>query len=107
MIEYRAKPAQSFYGALKKAKAYILMLNAKLQMDKKHDLKVGYKAFKSFQTSFAVKQNTCPQSYEALLHKNQFFQPSLSYREKKKMVCNNSYHNRGRNLYQPGNIYVA
>ena len=30
MIKYRAKPAQSFYKAFKKAEAHILVLNVKL-----------------------------------------------------------------------------
>ena len=62
MIEYRVEPARSLYGAFKKAEAHILVLDAKLQMDKEHDLKVGYEAFKSFQTSVAAEQNTRPQS---------------------------------------------
>ena len=107
MIEYRAELAQSLYKAFKKAKAYILVLDAKLQMDKEHDLKVGYKAFKSFQTLVAAEQNTHPQFYEALPHKNQFFQPSLPYREGKRIDRNNSYPNRGKDPHQPGNIYSA
>ena len=55
MIEYRAELAQSLYGAFKKTKAHILVFDAKLQMDKKHDLKVGYEAFNSFQALVAVK----------------------------------------------------
>ena len=34
MIEYRAEPAQSLYSAFKKAEAHILVLDAKLQIDK-------------------------------------------------------------------------
>ena len=48
IIEYKAKLVQSLYRAFKKAKTYILVLDAKLQIDKKHDLKVEYKAFRSF-----------------------------------------------------------
>lgn len=50
IIKYRAESAESHYGAFKKTEAYILMLAVKLQMDKEHDLKVGYKALKFFQT---------------------------------------------------------
>ena len=60
MIKYKAERVQSLYEAFKKTKIYILVLDVKLQMDKKHDLKVGYKAFKFFQTSMIIKQNTCP-----------------------------------------------
>ena len=48
MMEYGAELAQSLYKAFKKAKAYILVLDTKLQIDKEHDQKVGYEAFKSF-----------------------------------------------------------
>ena len=47
MIEYKTKLMQSFYRTFKKTKAQIFILDAKLQIDQKHDLKVGYKAFKS------------------------------------------------------------
>ena len=50
MIKYRAEPAQSLYKVFKKVEVHILVLDSKLQMDKEHDLKVEYKAFKSFQT---------------------------------------------------------
>ena len=73
MIEYRVELVQSFYRAFKKAKAYILVLDAKLQIEKEHDLKVGYEEFKSFQTLVAVEQNTHLQFYETLPRQNQFF----------------------------------
>ena len=44
MIKYRTEPAQNLYGAFKKTKAHILVLDTKLQMDKEHDLKMGYEA---------------------------------------------------------------
>lgn len=48
MIEYRANPIYSFYETFKKAKAYLDMLNAKAQMEKKLEFKFGYKVFKFF-----------------------------------------------------------
>lgn len=73
MIKYKAKPMQSLYKVFKKTEVHILVLEIKLQIDKEYDLKVGYKVFKSSQTLVAGEQNTCPQSYEILLYKNQFF----------------------------------
>ena len=60
MIEYRAEPAQSLYKVFKKAETHILVLDAKLQIDKKHNLKVEYEVFKFFQTLVATEQNTRP-----------------------------------------------
>ena len=57
MIEYKANPMRSLYGAFKKAKAYLDVLNAKAQIQKELELKSGYKAFKSFQAIVALKQN--------------------------------------------------
>ena len=49
---------QSFYKTFKKVEAHIFMLDTKLQIDKKHDQKVEYKVFKSFQTLVTIEQNT-------------------------------------------------
>ena len=54
---------ESLYGVFKIIKTHILVLDAKLQMDKEHNLKVEYEAFKFFQISVAAEQNICPQSY--------------------------------------------
>ena len=58
IIEYSADQAQRLYEILKKVQAHILILDTKLQMDKEYDLRVGYEAFRSFQTSIATEQNT-------------------------------------------------
>lgn len=49
MIEYRAELTYSFFGAFKKAEAYIAILNTQANMQKKLHLKSDYKAFKTFQ----------------------------------------------------------
>ena len=83
MIEYRTKPTCSFYGAFKKIEVYIDILNTKVQMQKKLDLKSGYEAFKFFYASVTYKQNTQPCSYKTFLCKAQSYQPSLPYLEGK------------------------
>lgn len=107
MIKNRNKLAQSLYEVFKKAEAHILILDTKLQIDKEHDFKVRYKAFNFFQTLIAVKQNICPQFYESLPHKNQFFQPSWFYWERKRFDRNKNYPNHRKDLYQTGNIYLV
>lgn len=57
MIDYRANPMHSLYGAFKKTEAYLNVLNAKAQIQKKLELKSGYKVFKSFQTTVASEYN--------------------------------------------------
>ena len=95
MIEYRSELVRSLYGALKKAEAHILILNAKVQMQKNFDLKSGYEVFKFFQTSVAYEQNTWPCPYKTLLRKVQSYQPSLSYLEKKQPQYNVIYLDHG------------
>lgn len=56
MIEYRADPNCSFYKAFKKAEKYVKILNAKAKIKKKLKLKSGYKEFRIFQVSVALKQ---------------------------------------------------
>ncbi len=53
MIEYKADPMRSLYGAFKKAEIYLDVSNAKAQMQKELELKSGYGAFKSFQATVA------------------------------------------------------
>lgn len=48
---------RSLYGAFKKAKAYLDVLNAKAQMQKELELKSGYETFKFFQATVASEQN--------------------------------------------------
>lgn len=55
IIQYKAKPVQSFYKIFKKAKVLIFVLDAKLQIDKESDLKVGYKVFRSSQTLVMIE----------------------------------------------------
>lgn len=77
--EYKDKPMHNLYRIFKKAKVYIFVLNA-------YDQKVRYKVFKYFQTLVTTKQNTYPQFYKVLLYKNQFFQFSLFYQNRKKLI---------------------
>ena len=99
IIEYRANPMRSLYGAFKKAKAYFNMLNAKAQMQKKLELKSGYKVFKSFQAAVALEQNPRLRLYETGPQKTQSYQPSLLYRNGKRVECNISYPNRSHELH--------
>lgn len=57
MIKYRVDSMHNLYKLLNKAKAYVDILNAKIEMQKKLKLKSGYKAFKTFQAIVASKQN--------------------------------------------------
>lgn len=57
MIEYRADLMRSLYEVFQKAKIYLNILNAKVEMQKELKLKSGYKAFKSFQTKVTSEQN--------------------------------------------------
>lgn len=70
IIKYRAEPTLSPFRVFKKAEAYINMLNAKTHIQKKLDLKSGYEAFKTFQTSIA-------HSYGPVPCKVYSYQPSL------------------------------
>lgn len=47
----------SFYKMFQKMKIYLNILNVKVQMQKKLELKSGYKAFEFFQATINVKQN--------------------------------------------------
>lgn len=74
MIEYRADPMRSLYGAFKKAEAYLdVLVNAKAQMQKELELKSGYEAFISFQAIVAPEQNPRLCSYETGSQKAQFY----------------------------------
>lgn len=42
MIEYKAKLMQNLYKVFKKPKTHILIIDIKLSIDEKFDLKVGY-----------------------------------------------------------------
>ncbi len=71
MIEYKANPMRSLYGAFKKAEVYLDVLNTKAQMQKELKLKSGYEAFKSFQATVALQQNPRLRPYEAATRKAQ------------------------------------
>ena len=107
MIEYRADPIRSLYGAFKKAKVYLDVLNAKAQMQKKLELKSGYKTFKSFQTTVASEQNPRLRLYKTGLRKAQSYQPSLPYHNGKQAERNISYPDCGQEPYQFRNMYSS
>lgn len=48
LIKYRVELICSLFRVFKKAQAYINVVNAKTQMQKKLDIKSGYKVFKTF-----------------------------------------------------------
>lgn len=78
-MEYRANLIRSLYGAFKKANVYFDVLNSKAQMQKKLELKLGYKAFKSFQAKVTLEQNFQLRSYKTGSQKTQSYQLSLLY----------------------------
>ena len=95
MIEYRANPMRSLYKLFKKVKTYFDVLNAKAQMQKKLELKSGYKAFKSFQAIVVFEQNPRFRPYKIGPQKAQSYQPSLPYHDRKQAERNISYPDRG------------
>ena len=110
MIEYRADPMRSLYGAFKKAEAYLDVLNAKAEMQKELELKSGYEAFKSFQATIAPEQNPRPRPYEAAPRKAQSYsQPGLPYRDGKRVDrSTTSYPDRSQQEpYQFRNVYSS
>ena len=105
MIEYRADPNRSLYGAFKKAETYLDVLNTKAQMQKELELKSGYEAFRSFQASVAPDQTSRPRLHEPVQRKPQSYQPNLSYREGKRVERSTSYPDRSQETHQFRNMY--
>ena len=99
IIKYRADPIRSLYGALKNVKTYLDVLNAKTQMQKKLELKSGYKTFKSFQATVVPEQNLQLCSYEIGPQKAQSCQPSLLYQDEKRVKHNISYSDHSHELH--------
>lgn len=98
---------RSLYGAFKKAEAYLDVLNAKAQMQKELKLKSGYEAIKYYQAAVAPEQNSRLRSYETGPRKAQSYQPSLRYRDEKRVERNISYLDCSQGLYQFRNMYSS
>ncbi len=107
MIEYRVHPIRSFYGAFKKAEAYLDVLNAKAEMQKELELKFGYGAFKSFQARDAPEQTPRLLLYEAAPCKPQSYQPDLPYRDRKRVEWSIGYPDRIQEPHQFRNMYSS
>ena len=107
VVEYRANPTPSLYGAYKQAESTLLVLQTQAQLQESREQRQGYEAFRSFQASVGNDHRPRP-SYNSSQRQPQSVQLNLPYRESRKVERNNSYTNRdqdphtsARNMYTP------